>query len=512
MTVLRRDGWRQARLETILDLSLALGGPRQEREVVEEFAHRAVGLLDARAGFAASLLPHLEPALVVTVGWTGGGDHATRLITAPSLAPVREGRSVLIHGEQVNLPFGEILVAPSLWREDLIGVVAVADKEGRAGRLPFDEEDGVFLRSLALLAAPAIASCRALEEVHRRRLLLEEENRELRGAAGTRSGLVGRSPAFRRVLELVSRVAPTDVTVLLRGESGTGKERIARLLHELSSRRDGPFVALNCAAVPETLLEAELFGIEAGVATGVSARVGKVELAHGGTLFLDEVGDLSAVLQAKVLRVIQEREVERVGGRRALKVDVRLITATNRDLEAMIAEGGFREDLYYRLRVVELMLPPLRERREDVPLLAQFFLDQHARRQGREVTGWSREALELLLAHEYPGNVRELENLLEAAVALAPGPRIEAEDLRLALGGSQPIDRPAGGTLEEVVQKHVANTLERCKGNRAAAARELGIDRATLYRMIKRQNATNVAKRTSPKKGRQNKDSSVRVR
>lgn len=512
MTVTQREGWRRARLETILDLSLALGGPREEREVVEELAHRAVGLLDARVGVAASLLPHLEPAAVVAVGWAGEDVRFGRLLTAPALAPVREGRSVRLSGEQVGLPFGEVLVAPSIWREELIGVVAVADKEGRAGRLSFDDEDETFLRSLALLAAPAIASCRVLEQAQRRRLQLEEENRALRGAAGAQGGLIGRSPAFRRVLELAARVAPTDVTVLLRGESGTGKERIGRLLHELSLRRSGPFVALNCAAVPETLLEAELFGIEAGVATGVSARVGKVELAQGGTLFLDEIGDLSAVLQAKVLRVIQEREVERVGGRRAFKVDVRLITATNRDLESMIADGSFREDLYYRLRVVELHLPPLRERREDIPLLAQLFLEQHSRRQRRELAGWSREALELLLAHDYPGNVRELENLLEAAVALAPGPRLEAEDLRLAMGGSQAVDRPVSGTLDEVIQEHIAHTLRRCHGNRAAAARELGVDRTTLYRMLKRQNATTVAKHDTSTKSQQKSTASRRRR
>jgi two-component system response regulator HydG len=330
--------------------------------------------------------------------------------------------------------------------------------------------------------------------------------------AGEHRGLVGQSPAFRRVLELAARVAPADVTVLLRGESGTGKERVARLLHELSPRCNGAFVALNCAAVPETLLEAELFGIESGVATGVHARVGKVELAQGGTLFLDEVGDLSALLQAKVLRVVQEREVERVGGRQPVPVDVRLVTATNRDLESMISDGQFRDDLYYRLRVVELVLPPLRGRREDIPLLAQYFLEQQCRRQRRTISGLSRSAMELLLAHDFPGNVRELENLVEAAVALAQGARIEADDLRLAMGGVHAQGRETAGTLDEVVRHHVMATLERCKGNRTLAARELGVDRTTLYRMVMRWNATHDAKRPESSRVLSGKTSSGRRR
>ena len=288
------------------------------------------------------------------VGWPADGGPAARLAADPSLAAVRRGEVVRLAGAALKLTFAEVLIAPCLWREELMGLVAVADKEARSGRVPFDEEDLTFLRSLALLAAPAIASCRALEDEQRQRLVLEEENRALRAGAADESGLVGQSQAMRQVLELARRVAPLDVTVLLRGESGTGKERVARVLHSLSPRQRGPFVPLNCAAVPETLLEAELFGIERGVATGVDARIGKFELANGGTLFLDEVGDLSPSLQAKLLRVVQERELERVGGRQHMRVDVRLVTATNRDLEAMMAAGSFREDLYYRLRVVEL--------------------------------------------------------------------------------------------------------------------------------------------------------------
>lgn len=491
-----REGWRRARFETVLDLSLALAGPRREGEVVEELAHRAVGLLDARAGVAVSLLADLRPAAVVGVGWPGEPVAMASWLSSPALGGVRSGQVARLPGAAIGLPFAEVLVAPCLWRDELTGVVCVADKEARGGQVAFDDEDERFLRSLALLAAPAIAAGRQLEEAERRRLVLEEENRALRLGSGEDVGLVGQAPAFRRVIELARRVAASDVTVLVRGESGTGKERVARLLHALSARHRGPFVPLNCAAVPETLLEAELFGIERGVATGVAARAGKFELASGGTLFLDEVGDLTPHLQAKLLRVVQEREVERVGGRQSLRVDVRLVAATNRDVEAMMERGEFREDLYYRLRVVELELPPLRRRREDIPLLATYFVRLHAQRLGRGGLRLSRGALDLLLERDFPGNVRELENLVEAAVALADGPYIERADLELAIGrrpgGAAPA---AGGRLDDVVRAHVLATLEQCRGSRSEAARALGIDRSTLYRMLMRWNATSDALR-----------------
>lgn len=487
-----REGWRRARLETVLDLSLALAGPREEGEVIEELVHRAVGLLDARGGLALSVSFPLQPVALAAVGWETDLARAARLLAAPALQSLRAGEVARVAGAELEAPFAEVLAAPCLWREELVGIVLVADREGRAGVVSFDSEDATFLRSLALLAAPAIASHRALAQEQRHRLALEEENRTLRSGGGDEDNLIGQAPAFRRVIELARRVAATDVTVLLRGESGTGKERLARLLHEASPRRTGPFVPLNCAAVPETLLEAELFGIERGVATGVSGRVGKIELAAGGTLFLDEVGDLTLPLQAKLLRVVQEREVERVGGRQRVRVDVRLVTATNRDLEGMMRRGEFRQDLYYRLRVVELTLPTLRDRREDIGLLALHFARVYGTRLHRPPLRFSRAALEVLLHHDFPGNVRELENLVEAAGALAAGPVIEAEDLHLALrgGGAEALD---AGTLDDVLRRHVLHTLERFSGNRSETARALGVDRSTLYRMLMRWNASSDA-------------------
>ncbi|RMF85430.1 MAG: sigma-54-dependent Fis family transcriptional regulator [Nitrospirae bacterium] len=370
--------------------------------------------------------------------------------------------------------------------------MAVLDKETREGPGAFSPEDERFLRSLASLAAAAIWTSRTFAAVERERQLLEEENLRLRELAGS-EGFIGDSPAIRRVLEVARRAAVTDASVMIRGESGVGKERLARLIHRLSPRRDGPFVPLDCTALPESLLEAELFGIEEGVATGVRRRLGKLELATGGTLFLDEVGDLALTLQAKLLRVVQERELERVGGRQRIPLDVRLITATHRPLETMVEEGSFRRDLYFRLRVVVIELPPLRERPTDIPLLARHFLALYGSRFGRPDLRLSAGALARLLSHPWPGNVRELENVIQAAVALAPRPVIEADDL--------PLGEPAGedegsalAPLREVERRHILRVLEAVGGSRSRAARLLGIDRSTLYRKL-RQFASEDAER-----------------
>ena len=294
---------------------------------------------------------------------------------------------------------------------------------------------------------------------------------------------------MRRVLEMVERVAPRGVNVVVRGESGTGKELVAKLVHHLSGRQ-GPLIALNCAALPESLLESELFGIEGGVATGVQARAGKFELADGGTLFLDEIGDMQGTIQVKLLRTLQEREVVRVGGHRPIRVDVRLVAATHRDLEALVEEGRFREDLYYRLKGVEVDLPPLRERREDVPHLVRDFLEEFCAREGIEPPQLRAEALALLMPHELPGNVRELQNVVEGAVSLADGeidrrPAGLAARRRLAPGphgherfadGGEPLDL---ATLE---RRHIERVLEMTGGNKTAAARVLGVTRRTLQR------------------------------
>jgi two-component system response regulator HydG len=297
--------------------------------------------------------------------------------------------------------------------------------------------------------------------------------------------MIGDSPKMQRVIDLVARVAASHANVMIRGESGTGKEMVARLIHGNSARKEGPFVAINCAALPETLLESELFGIERGVATGVEARPGKFELAKGGTVFLDEVGDIPLALQAKLLRVLQEREIEKLGGRKRIPIDVRILCATHRGLEEMIERGEFRQDLYYRLKVVEIVLPPLRERREDIPKLVRFFLDKYGKREGLKDVRITQEALQKLMRYPFHGNVRELENVVEGALALTVDPVIDPGDLLLpesasggeaiALGGDMP-------TLEELERRYIARVLASTRGNMSAAAKILGIDRKTLYR------------------------------
>ncbi|MEW6435137.1 MAG: sigma 54-interacting transcriptional regulator [Myxococcota bacterium] len=301
-------------------------------------------------------------------------------------------------------------------------------------------------------------------------------------------GLVTRSPAMKAVVAQARRVAAVDTTVLLLGESGVGKERIAKLIHESSQRQAGPFIAINCAAMPEALLESELFGHTRGAFTGaVSDRVGLFEAAKGGTLLLDEVGELPAAMQAKLLRVLQEREVRRVGENRTRTIDVRVVAATHRDLQAAVKAGTFREDLYFRLRVVELRVPPLRERPEDVVPLAKAALAEAARRMKLPARELSAEATRRLVTYAWPGNVRELLNAMERATVLATGRLVEADDLPDEVKAPPaPVVRPTPGqTLAELERAAILATLEAERGNRARTAARLGIGQATLFRKLK---------------------------
>jgi transcriptional regulator with PAS, ATPase and Fis domain len=324
---------------------------------------------------------------------------------------------------------------------------------------------------------------------------LQEENRSLREALGQKyshPNIVARSPKMQEVLATIERVAPTNSTVLLGGESGVGKDLIARVIHEKSRRASGPFVKINSTAIPENLLESELFGYERGAFTGATtSKPGKFELADKGTLFLDEIGDVPAVTQVKLLRVLQEREFERLGGTRTVKVDVRLLAATNRDLRAALEEGTFREDLYYRLNVVPIDIAPLRERKEDIPDLANLFLARFSKDSGREIRGIKPAAVQLLLGHYWPGNVRELQNVIERACALAPGPDLDAGDIQLDSPrnrGNAGGDRflPDGMTLDQWEDEMIRESLKRAAGNKSQAARLLGLSRNALrYRLSK---------------------------
>ena len=326
--------------------------------------------------------------------------------------------------------------------------------------------------------------------------MLKEENRLLRETLGShfdRRNIIGQSAAMVKLLETVAQVAPSEATVLITGESGTGKEMIAGAIHFNSPRKDGPFVKINCAAITETLLESELFGHERGAFTGAyKQKEGRFRQAHRGSLFLDEISEMSLAMQVKLLRVLQEREITRVGGEEVIKVDVRIITATNKDLLQEIHGGRFREDLYYRLNVVALNVPPLRERREDIPLLAQRFLEMFSKKNRKQIKGFTPQGMDRLLKYEWPGNVRELMNAVERGVVLSRSEFLDEEDLSLILehasspgetlskNGIRP-DMP----LDEVEKATILKTLDLTRGNKSEAARRLGITRRTLHKKLK---------------------------
>ncbi|MGM0670318.1 MAG: sigma-54 interaction domain-containing protein [Gemmatimonadota bacterium] len=298
---------------------------------------------------------------------------------------------------------------------------------------------------------------------------------------------VTRSPKLRNVLELLPTIAESESTVLITGESGTGKELVARALHKLSPRSSGPLVAVNSAGIPETLLEAELFGYEPGAFTGANkSKPGRFAMAGGGTLFLDEIGDMAPQLQAKLLRVLQEGTYEALGGVRTLKADVRVVTATNRDIQEMIGAGTFREDLFYRLNVFQLKLPPLRERKEDIPILIDHFIQRLEAVRGKGIHGVSPRALRALLDFDYPGNVRQLENAMEHAYVLSSGSLIRHESLPEPLRGFSEPRAMEGMTLVDMERSFIQETLRRNQFNRTAAARELGIHKSTLYRKVQK--------------------------
>ncbi|MFZ2447785.1 MAG: sigma-54 dependent transcriptional regulator [Syntrophobacteraceae bacterium] len=331
---------------------------------------------------------------------------------------------------------------------------------------------------------------RALEHTR-----LIEENEGLKNQLSLlHSDLIGKSPPILKLLDMIGLVAPSEATVLITGESGTGKGLVARAVHRNSRRADKAFVGVNCGAIPETLIESELFGHEKGSFTGADrARAGRFQAAHGGTLFLDEIGDLPLLMQAKLLRVLQEGEIQRIGSDASIPVDVRVIAATNRDIRKMASEGAFRDDLYYRLNVIAVEVPPLRDRGEDVPALAQHFWAHFAEKNRKHVRGITPQAMDMLLKYSWPGNVRELENAMERAVILLQGEYISEKELPLPLRGTEcecPETGDAGGalsgTLEDMEKTMIARILAEVGGNKSEAARRLGITRRTLKLKLKR--------------------------
>jgi Nif-specific regulatory protein len=376
-----------------------------------------------------------------------------------------------------------VMCVPLIMLDRSLGVIYLDTTELDT---PFDQDHLQLVSAISAITAVAIENARHFE-------WLVSENQRLIADFNIEHNLVGESPPIREVLQFISKVAPTDSTVLLSGESGTGKELAARAIHLNSKRADKTFMAVNCAALAESLLESELFGHEKGSFTGaLTQKKGRLEIADGGTVFLDEIGELSPALQVKLLRVLQEREFERVGGTRAVKVDIRLITATNKNLEESIANGSFRQDLYYRLNVVNLEMPPLRERPEDIPLLANYFAAKYAERCNRRIIGIAAEAQARLASYYWPGNVRELENAIERAVVLGATDRILLEDLPESILESEPAAAAPGTKYHEAVaetkRQIILSAMQQAKGSYTEAAKLLGVHPNYLHRLVRNLN------------------------
>jgi len=478
-------------LQALLRIGSALNGLRATQPLACRLLELALETVPAER--AALLLADAAGALATSFARDRQGSERPFAISRTLIERVvAEGSAVLANdvlqtGEWNGVEsvysarLQSLLAAPLSASEGTLGVLYL---DAREPGVRFDERHLELITAAAGIAAAALANVRHLEA-------LEEENRRIEGALD--AGMIGESRRMHEIQRLLARVAATDSTVLLRGESGTGKEVAARALHRGSRRSGKPFVAINCATLSETLLESELFGHERGAFTGaIERKTGKLEAAQGGTLFLDEIGELPAKLQAKLLRVLQEREFERVGSTRPLKADVRLIAATNRDLEAAIRDGGFREDLYYRLNVIAVTLPSLRERREDIPLLAAHFAALFSNKLGRRVSGFTPEARACLLRYGWPGNVRELANAVERAVVLGEGELIRPEDLpETVLETALPAaDRgaPLGkyhDTVNDFKKRLIREAIEQAGGNVTKAGEMLDLNPTYLHRLIR---------------------------
>ncbi|MCF8110403.1 MAG: sigma 54-interacting transcriptional regulator [Desulfobacteraceae bacterium] len=383
--------------------------------------------------------------------------------------------------DQIGFKTYSIACVPLKVEGKVLGVVEFINKEGGGS---FQESDLELMNVFSELAAVAIENTRKFR-------LVEQENRELKQKLNLSHDIIGESRAIRQVVEDALRVADSMASTLILGESGTGKELLARLIHQASARRNRRLITLNCAAFPETLLEAELFGYEKGAFTGaVDSKTGKFELADQGTIFLDEIAEMSHSMQAKLLRVLQDGVFYRLGGNVAIAVDIRVIAATNRDIAAEVKSGRFREDLYYRLNVVELHMPPLRERKSDIPLLARHFAGIFQKEKGYESIEISDDAIEKMMRYDWPGNVRELQNALERAVVMGRGKNIKVEDLPMLSTESTLESMPVGMTLNEAVnefkKKFIEANLKNTDGNQSQAAKIMGIQRTYLSRLVSR--------------------------
>jgi Nif-specific regulatory protein len=489
-------------LNAMLKLSLAINSFREAGALKQLLLQEIAAVIPAERGAIVLTEEHSREIASIS-GWQRRADARNPIQVSSTVIEqvLREGVAVLCDNVGHNIPFSQaaslayqsisaLMVAPIVIGEKVAGLIYL---DAIRPEVQFDQNHLELLRAIASLTAAALENMRRLNQ-------LENENQRLRAEIAIEHDMVGDSPRMRDVYQVIGRAAPTEATVLIRGESGAGKELAARAIHFNSARAGKPFVAINCAALTESLLESELFGYEKGAFTGATAqKKGKLEAAQGGTVFLDEIGEMTPQLQAKLLRVMQEREFERVGGTRTIKADIRFIAATNRNLEQGIKDGRFREDLFYRLNVIGLNLPPLRERREDIQRLVNHFVAKYSQRCARRVAGISAEAMDCLMKYDWPGNVREFENTIERAIVLGSSETIQLEDLPESVLEVRASGSPAAASVSaaprnfyeavnEAKKRLIHEAFTQAGGSYTEAARLLDMHPNHLHRLIRNLN------------------------